>query len=1275
MTTSASIARRAMLALALLCSAAGAQDITTIAGSGQPGPVEAVEPVEQANFERPTALARIYRTVFVADRFRIRSVYPPHVSAPIGTGIEGFAGDGGPPDEAIIHEPGGVLFRPGGDTFGLLYFTDPVAHRIRVVDQNAVVHTFAGDGTGADTGDGGAAIDAQLDTPRALVRHGADLYVATRHKVRRIQTGPEIYSLPTGTITTYAGTGEPGFSGDGGPARAARFNGVGAMATGPDGELYIADTGNHRIRRVGTDGIVTTVAGNGTVGGGGLGGPATQAPVSDVTGLAVDSSGRLYIAQGPRHRVLRISSDGSLHLYAGTGTAGFSGDGGPAHLARLNWPADVAIDDDDRLWISDRDNLRIRRVEVSAPDGATVPAAPGKPRASSANNAASVEVDPPDDGGSRILGYVYEATPADAAPVEVPYEFWTISGLQNGRSYTFTVRARNAVGLGPPSPASNPVVPSGSLGALSMDETVAAEGDDGPRVATVVFRLSKPATMPVEFQIESAGGTATPGVDYVPVPRTPLRIEVGQSQVTLPVTILGDGIQELDETITLAWDFGINGAYRNLGSIRPWNVVIRDDDMQTVNMLVRDEQLVLAENSPATVVPVIDNDEVDRARLAGGSLEILQAPTLGTAVVDNRGSPASAGDDHIVFTANADTAGEDLFSYRLCTGDGACDEGVVTVQLRPTPRVDKTVATTSGSLFTTLQGLRALPSATYAATPLVAPVTETGTLAPDPTRFLPWDGGDGRHVLARALPAHADAAPRQWKVLVEAGDPTGPVIDLYVGLDTNDDGRPSPDELRCTSATVASIERCELSIEQPPGEVVRWWAIAHNRGIPAAPFRLDAYEVPMRPGDGSLFATGPGRVAAVEPLKLRLGWNDPTLLPGQSRVGYVSVSGGGGRDLGNFPVRLQREEGADAAIVLQPGVGKRLALAPGRSHPAIVVDVPLGASRMTVTTQSAQNVDLWLTPWDAPVDAVVSKVGPVPSAPLYAAYGPTGNETLRVEGGALTPGRWYLVPRNGGNTPATLEIRADIEANTPAVRPGSYFNADRSGHGLFLYPAGNQWAGLWYTYLEDGTSTWYYLQAPAPGLDGLWTSPVYRAAWDGGRNVLTEIGRASVTPTGGDTFNFSYTVDGVSGGEPMAPLGRGCPTLGGMPVDASSHWFNPARAGAGYSVQLFPNYEFIAAFVYDARGEPRFLAGERQGFGGATAELALEQLSGFCPTCTRAREPERFDVGVIGRTFSQGQLRRISLDAAYTAGVGGSWSADEEVQLLGGAGTTQGCAP
>ena len=102
---------------------------------------------------------------------------------------------------------------------------------------------------------------------------------------------------------------------------------------------------------------------------------------------------------------------------------------------------------------------------------------------------------------------------------------------------------------------------------------------------------------------------------------------------------------------------------------------------------------------------------------------------------------------------------------------------------------------------------------------------------------------------------------------------------------------------------------------------------------------------------------------------------------------------------------------------------------------------------------------------------------------------------------AMTPGRQYLMKL------ATKEVTATVTATAPVVRPGSYFNAARSGHGLFLYPAGSARVGLWYTYLEDGTSTWYYLQAPAPGLDGLWTSPVYRAAWDGGRNVLTEAAR------------------------------------------------------------------------------------------------------------------------------------------------------------------------
>ena len=154
---------------------------------------------------------------------------------------------------------------------------------------------------------------------------------------------------------------------------------------------------------------------------------------------------------------------------------------------------------------------------------------------------------------------------------------------------------------------------------------------------------------------------------------------------------------------------------------------------------------------------------------------------------------------------------------------------------------------------------------------------------------------------------------------------------------------------------------------------------------------------------------------------------------------------------------------------------------------------------------------------------------------------------------------------------------------------------------------------------------------------------------------------------------MSYSLDGEQGSELLQPLGAGCPTLGGQPLDASSHWFDPAKAGTGYSVQLFPNYEFYAAFVYDSRGVARFLTSEAGSFRGADATLPLEQLTGFCPLCTRTGAPTRADVGTLRRRFDATGLVQMQLDAIYTGGVPGAWTGNDLVQALGGAGTTQGC--
>jgi hypothetical protein len=315
---------------------------------------------------------------------------------------------------------------------------------------------------------------------------------------------------------------------------------------------------------------------------------------------------------------------------------------------------------------------------------------------------------------------------------------------------------------------------------------------------------------------------------------------------------------------------------------------------------------------------------------------------------------------------------------------------------------------------------------------------------------------------------------------------------------------------------------------------------------------------------------------------------------------------------------------------------------------------------------------MYLARIDTP--AASSATPSVPSAPARnlasaSAVTPTGDESLTVNNPAA--GRWYVTPVNAAGTTADLTVRATLTGTGPQLRPGGFYNPQRSGNGLFLYPAGSEWAGLWYTYLQDGTPTWYYLQAPAPGATGIWRGTIYRSAWNGSSNFLTPVGEATVTPRSTSAFTFSYTLDGETGSEAYENFGGGCPTFAGAPLNASGHWFDPARAGSGYSVQLFPNYEFYTVFGYDAQGVPRYLIAERSGIGTATQSMSLDQNTGACPLCTRTGNPVRNSVGTLTRTVGSGTLQRIQLTGTYTAGVAGTWAANDAVTPLG---TLQGCA-
>jgi trimeric autotransporter adhesin len=210
-----------------------------------------------------------------------------------------------------------------------------------------------------DSGDGGSALAAALGQPEGIaVDRSGNVYVAeaANHRVRKI--------APGGTIQTIAGTGVAGFAGDGGPAVSAQLNQPYGLALDSQDNLYIADLGNSRVREVSSGGTIQTVAGGGSLAatGAGQGGPATLAQLIEPRNVTVDHGGNLYISDFGANQVYRVSSAGILSLVAGTGTAGFSGDGTSALLAELNAPAGLAIDSSGALYIADSGNNRVRKV-------------------------------------------------------------------------------------------------------------------------------------------------------------------------------------------------------------------------------------------------------------------------------------------------------------------------------------------------------------------------------------------------------------------------------------------------------------------------------------------------------------------------------------------------------------------------------------------------------------------------------------------------------------------------------------------------------------------------------------------------------------------------------------------------------------------------------------------------------------------------------------------------------------------------------------------------
>jgi len=413
---------------------AGDGTITTFAGTGTPGSLGDNGPAVSADFFLPTDVTvGPAGAIYIADlgNSRIRVVKNGELNTVAGSPLGSQAVEGRLALTVRLAGPTGVAV----DSSGVVYFAegsigsgsglDIGDYRIWKVGAENVLLNAAGNGIPSYSGDGGPASRAQLNNPTGVAVDAAgNIYFADsqNNRVRRI--------TPAGMVETIAGTGERGFSGDGGPAAQATLNAPMGLTLGPGGTVYIADSGNNRIRAI-LDGTIATIAGNGNAGLFGDGGPALKAALHAPQSIVVDSNYNLYIADTLNHAIRRVSPEGIIDSFTGN-RPGFSGDDGPAAQALLNFPTSVALDSSNNVYVVDQGNRRVRRIAVATGVISTV-AGSDSPFVGDGGKAVFARLDKPQSVVVDRLGnlYITDAVQNRIRKVDTSGVLTTIAGTGN----------------------------------------------------------------------------------------------------------------------------------------------------------------------------------------------------------------------------------------------------------------------------------------------------------------------------------------------------------------------------------------------------------------------------------------------------------------------------------------------------------------------------------------------------------------------------------------------------------------------------------------------------------------------------------------------------------------------------------------------------------------------------------------------------------------------------------------------------------------------------
>lgn len=592
--------------------------------------------------------------------------------------------------------------------------------------------------------------------------------------------------------------------------------------------------------------------------------------------------------------------------------------------------------------------------------------------------------------------------------------------------------------------------------------------------------------------------------------------------------------------------------------------------------------------------------------------------------------------------------------------------GVVLAQVVPDPAVFQSVHIEADSdrgyadvvltdmfripeLVTTVLGT-GLPSATRAMVPA------------DPTPGDPFDGRrlhDG--VLLFTVPWG------EGRIGARVASTTAQDVDLMVGYAGTPDFA-SFFSLVCGSDKPGNEDRCSAPKEHWGRTYPYAWILAHNK-VPSSPGAVDEIVVETwleQPSD-ALTVSGPATLDWLQDLPLRFVWDDLRLEPGGRLEGTLLVTDTNG-DL-RMPVALTlvRSDApgyAPKAMVRGEPVPARLEA--GGVLEGLFVDVPEGAGSLSFQSTGSGEVTLYAAHVVADSGPVVPPPPAIDQAWAVSAQ-PGAQDLLTFSGAAVRPGRWYVSAVNTGDTPAEFALTASYQDGFDGgPRAGAWYNPQRSGAGLFVYNFNLFWSLLWYTYLEDGTPTWY--EGQVSGYPP-YAFTLYRHRARDGSTEPYAVGTLLMTLDDPDSARVSWSVDGRTGSEHYQRIdGGGCGAS-----DASGPWYPPTQSGRGLSVTVYPGLETSAAYFFDAVGFPRWAIGSTSPTG--SGPLPMLQYQGVDPLAPYV-PPTTVAAGTLDASYFDDPSEptaptgTLEADVQLAPPLSGSWSASVPIQRIG---PEQGC--